>query len=204
MTAPGVCVVESIAAEVSEEEFLGSITSETNLARQYFATPICSVMTPGPGAGGNPSLSVINDGLYFTDFNNLKQQYDTFLGYENGVEVPKEFEDYIGYTFSHEFTLSKIVFQEGGHWAGGGWFADGTLRVEIFTGGEWKSVGFEVSPAYPDGNQLGDFGAFGETYVFTIINPEKASGIRLIGTPGGYQKLISCAEMEVYKEEERI
>lgn len=204
VTAPGVCVVESIAAEVSEEEFLGSITSETNLARQYFATPICSVMTPGPGAGGNPSLSVINDGLYFTDFNNLKQQYDTFLGYENGVEVPKEFEDYIGYTFSHEFTLSKIVFQEGGHWAGGGWFADGTLRVEIFTGGEWKSVGFEVSPAYPDGNQLGDFGAFGETYVFTIINPEKASGIRLIGTPGGYQKLISCAEMEVYKEEERI
>ena len=76
--------------------------------------------------------------------------------------------------------------------------------LEHYDGGEWKSVGFEVSPAYPDGNQLGDFGAFGETYVFTIINPEKAYGIRLIGTPGGYQKLISCAEMEVYKEEERI
>lgn len=192
------CIFESAAAVCSEDEYYESITPDTNLARTYFAKPICSVMTPGPGSGGNPSLSVINDGRYFTDFNNLYQQYDTFLGYSDGKEIPKDFEDYVGYTFSREFTFGKIVFQEGGHWSGGGWFDGGHIRVEVRVGGEWKSVEYNITPAYPAANDLSSFGPFGEIYTFELKTPVKGDGIRLIGTPGGYQKLISCGELEVY------
>ena len=46
-----------------------------------------------------------------------------------------------------------------------------------------------------------DFGADGEIYIITV-NVQTAQGIRLIGTPGGNYKLISCGELEVYAVED--
>ena len=61
-----------------------------------------------------------------------------------------------------------------------------------------KSVEYNITPAYPVANDLSSFGPFGEIYTFELKTPVKGDGIRLIGTPGGYQKLISCGELEVY------
>lgn len=181
------------------EEYYASLPAGTNLAQVKGVKVICSVMTPGPGSGGNPSVSVINDGKYFTDFSNLKQQYDTFLGFDNaGKLVEKNFDDYFGFTYDAELTFGKVIFHEGGHWNGGGWFANGDVRVEVLTDDGWVNAEYSIDKPYPVGNTLADFGPFGETYTFTLKNKTKGKGIRIIGTPGGSQKLASCAEMEVY------
>ncbi|MGN1094516.1 MAG: ADP-ribosylglycohydrolase family protein, partial [Candidatus Neoclostridium sp.] len=191
--------IEYITAECTEEEYYSNLPQNVNYARLKSATPICSVTTPGVGAGGSPVLSVINDGKYFTDFGNLKQQYDTFLGFDNdGNLIDKPFDDYFGYQFDRTFTFGKIVFQEGGHWGGGGWFANGDVRVEVLIDGVWTNVEYSLDKTYPNGNTLDVFGSFGEFYTFTLSRQVQGTGIRVIGTPGGYQKLASCAEMEVY------
>ena len=71
------------------------------------------------------------------------------------------------------------------------------MRVEALINGIWTAVEYNISPSYPNSNQLSSFGLAGETYVITV-NVEAAQGIRLIGTPGGNNKLISCGELEVY------
>lgn len=191
--------IEYISIECTEDEYYENLPKNVNYARLKGVKPICSVTTPGVGAGGSPVLSVINDGKYFTDFGNLKQQFDTFLGFAaDGSLIEKTFDDYFGYEFDRTFTFGKIVFQEGGHWAGGGWFANGDIRVEVLIDGVWTNVEYSLDKPYPKGNSLGDFGAFGEIYTFTLDRKTEGTGIRIIGTPGGYQKLASCAEMEVY------
>lgn len=191
--------IDYINVECTEEEWIEQNGSTVNLARTTGVAAICSVPVPGAQSGGNRSLSVINDGLYFTDFGNLKQQYDTFLGFDaNGNLIDKTYEDFFGYTFDREYAFKKLKWQEGGHWQGGGWFANGSLRVEVKRGDEWVSVDFTLDKEYPDANDVSAFGQFGEWYTFTLKNAEKGTGIRIIGTPGGSQKLVSCAELEVY------
>ena len=191
--------IDYINVECTEEEWIEQNGSTVNLARTTGVAAICSVPVPGAQSGGNRSLSVINDGLYFTDFGNLKQQYDTFLGFDaNGNLIDKTYEDFFGYTFDREYAFKKLKWQEGGHWQGGGWFANGSLRVEVKRGDEWIGVDFTLDKEYPDANDVSAFGQFGEWYTFTLKNAEKGTGIRIIGTPGGSQKLVSCAELEVY------
>ncbi len=192
-------VFDFIRLECSEEEWKEFNPQKVNIAREDGVSVICSVMTPGAASGGNKDINVIRDGVYFTDFSNLKQQYDTFLGFdESGVLIPKDFEDYIGYEFSEEKTFASLMFQEGGHWAGGGWFANGTLRVEVKVNGAWQKVDVDFSKEYPNSNKISGLGIWAEKYTITLKTPITGTAIRLIGTAGGEQKLISCAELEVY------
>ncbi len=188
--------VDYAVTECSEEEYYSD--ASLNLARTPAATVIGSVPSPwGSGNGGNHNLGVICDGNYFTG--DLQSQNDTFLGYDgNGKEIDKNFEDYYGYTFSREFSVKRIVFQEGAQWDQGGWFADGSLRVEALVDGVWTRVGFTASPLYPNGSTHAEFGENGEMYTFLLTQPVVCEGIRIIGTPGGRQKFVSCGELEVY------
>jgi hypothetical protein len=192
-------VFDFIRLECSEEEWKELNPTKVNIAREDGVTIIASVMTPGAAGGGNKDISIIKDGAYFTNVSDRKQQYDTFLGFDsNGALIPKDYEDYIGYEFSEEKTFTSLMFQEGGHWDGGGWFANGTIRVEVKVDGTWQEVATTFSKPYPNANQKGSFGGFGEKFTITLKTPTTGTAIRLIGVAGGPQKLISCAELEVY------
>lgn len=188
--------IDYINVVCTEEEYYNSPT--LNLARTKASKPITSVYAPlGTGAGGG-SIGVICDGYYFKQGDHSSTQYDSFLGFAGSSLIAKDYEDYIGYEFSKTFSVGKIIFVEGGHWgADGGWFADGSMRVEALIDGEWVSVDYQISPLYPNSNSLSDFGVGGEVYTITV-NVKAANGIRLIGNPGGNYKLISCSELEVY------
>ncbi len=191
--------VDYVEVVGSEDEYYA--TEGLNYARTPAATAICSVISPlGTGAGGG-GIKVINDGVYFGANMHSSIQYDSYLGRDDtGANIPKDFEDYVGYTFSREFTLTKLVFNEGGHWGiDGGWFANGTMRVEVLIGDVWTAVDFDISPEYPNGNDTSTFNKVNEGGVYTLtFNAVNAKGVRLIGTAGGSAKIISCGELEVY------
>lgn len=188
--------IDYINVVCTEDEYYSDTT--LNIARTKAATPVTSVYAPiGTGAGGG-GIGAICDGYYYKQGDHSSLQYDSFYGFTGSALIPKEHEDFIGYEFSRTFSIGKLIFNEGGHWGtDGGWFADGTMRVEALINGAWTAVEYNISPSYPNSNQLSSFGLAGETYVITV-NVEAAQGIRLIGTPGGNYKLISCGELEVY------
>ncbi len=188
--------IDYIEVECSEDEYYAS--ENLNLARTKIATPIASINGAIGTGSGSGALSVIRDGVYYTG-GHSSTQYDTYLGRDGaGGLIPHDFEDYVGYTFSRSVDVKKLIFNEGGHWGtDGGWFANGTMRVEVLVDGEWINVNYQITPSYPNSNTLGAFGAAGEVFEITFdkINVE---GVRIIGMPGGNNKLISCGELEVY------
>lgn len=188
--------IDYINVVCTEDEYYEDTT--LNIARTKAATPITSVYAPiGTGAGGG-GIGAICDGHYYMAGEHSSLQYDSFYGFSGSSLIAKEHEDYVGYEFSRTFSIGKLIFNEGGHWGtDGGWFADGTMRVEALINGTWTAVEYTISPSYPNSNQLSSFGQGGETYIITV-NVEAAQGIRLIGNPGGNCKLISCGELEVY------
>ena len=126
-----------------------------------------------------------------------KSSFDTFDLGTGPVE------EYIGYTFDGLRTFSQVMFQEGVHRRDGGWFADGTLRVQVRQDGSWQDVAAESSPAYPVGNELTAFGDGFERYTFTLENVV-GDGIRLFGNAGGEKPYISVTELEVYADGRNI
>ncbi len=164
--------------------------SEMNLARQ--GQVIASVMKPLGGGSRDPET--IRDGIYSSSrAGDSKLQFDTF----DGGEGPQT--EHIGYTFEDTFHFRRIVFEEGKHFHNGGWFANGSLGVEVRTNGVWKRVPSTVSPAYPKGDTRSAFGKPSETY--TIALDASGDGIRLIGLAGGPKPFISVGELEVYETE---
>lgn len=141
-----------------------------------------------PTGSGSKDINVIRDG---SKANGNINQYDTYVGYLSAHE------DYIGYLFPGEFEVSKVVFTEGLHFNNGGWFADGTLRLEALIDGEWEKIDVSPNPAYPTGNAMSLFGSGLESYIYNLDNVV-CSGIRLIGKAGGDAGFISCVELEVY------
>ena len=155
-----------------------------NLA--YLGIITCNVGQPK--GSGSKDIEIIRDGKITRT--NLGQ-YDTFF-YRGDPH-----EEYIGYVFSEAYSFDKVVFTEGMQFDNGGWFENGTLRIEALIDGSWKKLDVVSEPEYPNGNKQSDFGANFETYTFTF-EPVKASGIRLIGSAGGSMHFISVAELEVY------
>lgn len=162
----------------------GEVGKVRNLA-PFSAITISDSM---PTGSGSKDINVIRDGD--KSYGNTNQ-YDTYVGYLNAHE------DYIGYLFPDEFKISSVVFTEGMHFGNGGWFADGTLRLEIFDGNAWVALNATSTPAYPNGNTMGSFGAALEAYTWNLDNVA-CYGIRLIGKAGGDAGFISCAELEVF------
>lgn len=172
-------------------------TKNVNFSLSKNSKAITSVNIPA--GGGSNIIAIIKDGKHYENGGNLTQQYDTFLGYDNSNRLnPHNFEDYFGITFDREVEISKVIFQEGGHFDGGGWFKDGEIRLELKINGKWQTVDSSINPIYPVGNTKVDFGKGGDAYVFTF-NRTSCSAFRVIGTPGGHEKFISCGELECYR-----
>ncbi len=141
-----------------------------------------------PMGVGSQDLDVIRDGKYGYQYTG---QYDTF------AYSATDHEEYIGYCFGETFTFDKILFTEGMNFDDGGWFKNGSLRVQALVGGAWKDVNATVSPSYPISDSKSDFGTDFESYSM-VFEPITASGIRIIGMAGGRMHFISVAELEVY------
>ncbi len=164
----------------------GEVGTERNLAPFSAIT----VSDTTPTGGGSKDVNVIRDGKKV--FGNTLQ-YDTFVG------LLSPHDDYIGYLFTGEFKLSSLVYTEGIHYDNGGWFADGTLRVEALIDGTWQTINVAPAPAYPVGNAISVFGASLEVFTFDFgTEGLTCAGIRLAGTAGGEAAFINCTEMEVY------
>jgi glucose/arabinose dehydrogenase len=154
----------------------------TNLAGQ--GTPIAFVTAPK--GGGNWNLQIIRDGIKpAVGSNNSRNQYDTWTGGDPRAS------DWFGYSFTSNFSFSRVVFQEGIHFPDGGWLTG--LTVQVRQGTSWINVANLVSsPAYPGNN-----GVNFETFDFTF-SPITGDAIRVFGAPGGSAYFASIAELEVY------
>lgn len=163
-----------------------------NLASESY--PMCSVTAPI--GTGNKSLEVLRDGKKpnVGDYN-TGDQYDTYMN--NAASH----EEYVGYIFTKEFEINKVVFTEGMNFGDGGFFENGSLKLQILVANgdvaEWKDIEAEVSPEYPNGTAQAHFGLSFETYTFHIEKPY-CMGVRLIGMAGGSAHFISIAELEVW------
>ena len=162
---------------------------ENNIAPE--GTPIVSVESPS--GNGSRDIGVINDGIMpdvhsSNSFEMFQMQYDTYTG--SAADV-----GYAGYVFENERCFDKIVFQEGMHFADGGWFSDG-ITVQIRRNGVWEDIAAEVTPVYPVSNDQAEFGSPLEYFLFTF-EPVRGDGIRIAGTPGGAKTFFSVAELMV-------
>jgi hypothetical protein len=151
---------------------------------------IASVIAPL--GGGNPDINVIRDEIKSpAGYEGSLLQYDSFIGDAN---VHGE---YYGYTFDEEKKFTKLVLLEGKHFWDGGWFANGSLNVQVRQGGVWRDVTAAVSPVYPYGDEQSDFGPSFDEYTFTLQNIV-GDGIRIYGIAGGSANFISIGELEVW------
>ena len=160
-----------------------TITAAPNLAN--LGTIIARVTAPT--GGGSKNLGIIRDGVKPAVGNTRSLlQYDTYDG-ANTAPI-----DWIGYQFSSPQTFNKVVFQEGKHFADGGWFS--TLTVQVLQAGTWVNVSnLSMTPVYPNVNNNVSY----ETYTlqFAAISGD---AIRIYGNPGGRADFISVGELEVY------
>ena len=136
---------------------------------------------------GNEDIEVIRDGdVPPVGTNEARRQYDTNDG-RNGAD-----EDWMGYAFAGTQTFARVRFQEGMHFARGGWFS--TLTVHVRRNGVWSAVAsLAVAPPYPGFNDGLSF----ETYEITFA-PITGDAIRIWGRPGGSDDFISVGELRVY------
>ena len=137
---------------------------------------------------GNRNIGVIRDGFVPYTGMTTNCQFDTYDGLNLSEEV------YIGYIFKTSKKLESVIFTEGAHFEGGGWFVG--IRIEIYQNGEWKEVDYTISPEYPTGYNQTDFGPSYEVYTFTLSSTVECEGFRIIGRGGGTSGFISCSELK--------
>ena len=162
------------------------------------ATPIATVTVPDI-SGGSRDITDINDGYIPKEGDPYSMQYDTVTAV--GKNEPHE--EYIGLMFGRDYEVELIEFTEGGNFWDGGWFADGSMRVEVNVDYSWTEVDFTVTPDYPNSNEQADFLPDCETYTIRLDAPVKCRGIRLAGKAGGEANFISCGEFRVKRAEEK-
>jgi hypothetical protein len=120
--------------------------------------------------------------------NDAHRQYDTNDGKNTSDE------DWIGYAFGSPQTFSRVIFQEGMHFARGGWFE--SLTVHVRRNGLWNAVtALNVVPPYVGVNDGQSF----ESYELSFA-PITGDAIRIWGRPGGKDDFISVGELRVYGE----
>ena len=179
------------AGNNSAQSTAASATTQADLTNIASQGTIIATVT-NPIGGGNHNIEIIRDGIKpEVGSSNSNQQYDTYAA--NGTVH----DEYVGYTFGQSKTFNRMVFQEGINFVDGGWFANGTLKVQVLQGGTWTDVASTVSPLYPNANSQGTFGQNYETYSITF-NSVTGDGIRLYGRAGGSANFISTGELEVY------
>lgn len=151
---------------------------------------IVSLVTAPRGSGnGNPE--VIRDGVIPPPGStNSGDQFDTY------TDGSARQEDWIGYTFDEPMNIGGLRFQEGVEFQDGGWFE--SIRAQIRVDGAWQDApGFKVSPPYAGRNGVGF-----EVYDLSF-DKVRATGVRIIGLPGGASHFISVGELRVLTENPR-
>jgi hypothetical protein len=145
-----------------------------------------------PLGSGNPDIEVIRDEIKPpAGYDGSLLQYDSFVG------DTRVHDEYYGYAFNEEKKFTKLVLLEGKHFSNGGWFANGTLKIQVRQGGVWTNVSAAVSPVYPYGDEQSDYGPSFDEYTFTLQNIV-GDGVRIYGTAGGSANFISIGELEVW------
>lgn len=178
------CDIDSEISEVNDSE----------LWIESASAPIASVTNPDV-SGGSRNLSDINDGYIPSEGDPYSLQYDTVSA--EGKKTPHE--EYIGLMFGAEYEIELVEFTEGGNFFDGGWFADGTMTLEVNIDYKWVEADFICSPEYPASNDRADFLPDFETYTMTLSEPVVCRGVRLRGKAGGDANFISCGEFRVKK-----
>jgi ADP-ribosylglycohydrolase len=151
-------------------------------------TPIIIASTTYPTGGGSKNIGIICDG---EDAYNGTTQYDTYAGVRPGVT------EYIGYVYRENVTVTSIKFCEGAHSSDGGWFKNGSLKIEVLVDGQWVEAASDVASVYPNGDSFSVFNPSYNTYTFTLTTPTACRGVRLIGTAGGTSGWVSVGELTV-------
>ncbi len=150
---------------------------------------ICSV--GAPSGGGSQDIGVICDGIIPSSSSaNDKMQYDTYVG-----ETPDVF-TYIGYLFTSERSVSGLIFTEGNHFNNGGWFKNGSVKIQILTSEGWIDAECDGNDRYPVGDDYNTFAPGYQSYTFKLKNAVNCMGIRIAGTAGGVG-FVSVSELEV-------
>ena len=150
------------------------------------------VSVPEPKGTGCKDIEIIRDGyLPAPGDNYVSVSFDTFA-YDS-----TDHEEYVGYVFRGVQKLAAVTFTEGAHFNDGGFFKDGSIRVEILVDGVWQTAEASPDKPYPVGNTQGAFGANYESYRFAFDSPVECSGVRIIGSAGGTMHFISVSELSV-------
>ena len=149
--------------------------------------------TESPAGGGNKDINILVDGIRPESDAGSDQQYDTYHG-----ETPS-YEEYFGLEYEAEVEFTGFEFTEGIHFGDGGFYVDGSLKVQVLQGDKWVDVTPTNDVGYPVGTAQGDFGPNYETYVFEFA-PVKGTAIRATGMTGGNGVVSfgSCSELTAY------
>ena len=145
-----------------------------------------------PRGTGCKDLEIIRDGHvpkpgeFYVDVS-----YDTFMFSE------VDHEEFVGYIFHEPHTVTALTFTEGANFNDGGFFKDGSIRVETLHDGVWKTEEATPDKPYPVGNTQSVFGANYDSYRFVLTHPAACEGIRIIGSAGGTMHFISVSELSV-------
>jgi hypothetical protein len=175
-------------------DYLEIDIGKNTYSAHYDLAPLGEVVTsvPKPTGGGNKDLNVIrNERVYAVGTSGLgAAQYDSYDGYAHQNVF------WMGYSFKETFSLSKLVLQTGDVFQDGGWWKNGSLKVQIFANDAWSDVTLSNDPAYPVGDAPANFTASG---IYTFLFPAtECSGIRLSGDAGGTSTFVAISQIEVF------
>jgi hypothetical protein len=129
-------------------------------------------------------------------FGTSSNQYDTFGATFNDMLGSREKIQWFGVQFDQGYSVSHVIFYEGGHWWDGGWFG-ATPYVQVLIDGEWTDVESKITPEYPGDSQTEQM-PVNEVYIFTLSEAVDCEGIRVLGKSNSLAGHASCAEIEVY------
>ena len=145
-----------------------------------------------PRGTGCKDLEIIRDGY----IPSLSDQY-TSVSYDTFMYSSVDHEEFVGYIFRGTHTVTAVTFTEGANFNDGGFFKDGSIRVEVLLDGVWQTAEAVPDKPYPVGNQQGLFGANYDSYRFVLSSPAACEGVRIIGSAGGTMHFISVSELSV-------
>lgn len=141
-----------------------------------------------PSGSGSRNLEVIRDGVTppIGGADPLTQ-YDTYdPGFTRTI-------DWVGYEFPSSHSFTRVTFQEGIHYAGGG-YVD-SLRVQVRSAGVWRDVqNLAFSSPYGGNNGI-NYEMFDLTFL-----PATGDGIRIAGTLGGGSTFLSLGELRAFDQ----
>jgi len=160
-------------------------------------TKVSTLTPPVPLGSGEPDAEIVRDGKHPTvGSSDPLTQWDSSHAGEQGDD------DWIGMLLpavpGPESRFVALEFQEGMHFADGGWWKE--LAVEVRDGGVWTpATNLHVTPPYPfpsAGHPFFDGTNF-QTYELHF-DPTHGDAIRLRGAPGGSTGFVSVAELRAH------